>query len=230
MLAIKAKSRQAGKGLDVLRKSGEIPAVFYGAGKSSTPISVNLIDFKKIWREAGESSAVKIDTEGGEIDVLIHEVQTDPVTDEPIHADFLAIDMNKKIRVKVPLDFTGLSGAVKNGIGTLVKVMHEVEIEALPKDLPHSLSVDMTPLENIKDQITVGQINLPHGVSIITAPEEIVVAVAEQKEEKEEEPAPDLSEIEVEKKGKQAEEETSREEKSEKTEKESKVPAGEEKK
>lgn len=206
MLAIKAKSRSAGKKLDELRESGEMPAVFYGAGKPSTPISVNLIDFKKIWKEAGESSAVKVSTETGDVDALIHEVQTDPVTDEPRHADFLVIDMNKKIQVNVPLEFVGVSGAVKNGIGNMVKVLHEVEIEALPKDLPHSISVDITALENVKDQITVEQIKLPAGVTMITDPKEIVVAVTEQREEKEEEPAPDLSQIEVEKKGKQEEE------------------------
>lgn len=226
MFSIKAKKREAKEGLEDLRRAGEIPAVFYGAGKSSTPVSVNLIEFKKVWREAGESSAVKIKTEGGDIDVLIQEVQADPVTDEPRHVDFLAIDMTKKVIVEVPLEFVGVSGAVKNGIGTLVKVMHEVEIEALPSDLPHSLSVDLTSLENVGDQILASDVKLPTGVVLITDPEEVVVSVAEQKEEKEEVIEPvDLSEIEVEKKGKQEEEGAEAE-----ADKKEEKPAAEEKK
>ncbi len=207
MFVIKAKKRDPSIKLDVLRKGGEIPAVFYGAGKASTPISINNVEFKKIWYKSGESSTVKISTPDGEIDALIHEVQVDPVTDEPIHVDLLAIDMTKKLRVGVSLEFTGVSNAVKSGVGTLVKVLHEIEVEALPKDLPHGLTVDISTLQNIKDQILVSDIKLPEGVVAITGPEEVVCSIAEQKEEKEEEAAPvDLSAIEVEKKGKKEEE------------------------
>src|SRR3989344_5164626 len=129
MFVIKADKRDLDIKLGALRKSGKIPAVFYGAGKETTSISISNIEFKKVWREAGESSAVKIGMASGDIDALIHEVQVDPVSDEPIHVDFLAIDMKKKIRVKIPLEFSGVSEVVKSGIGTLVKVLHEIEIE-----------------------------------------------------------------------------------------------------
>src|SRR3989344_9566227 len=151
-MQLKAKKRDAKISLDALRKNGEMPAVFYGAKMENTPISVSLTEFNKVWHSAGESSAIKVALPEGEVDALIHEVQTDPVTDRPIHADFLAIDMNKKIRVKVELAFEGISEAVKTGIGILVKVMHELEIEALPKDLPHSLSADISKLATIQDQ------------------------------------------------------------------------------
>jgi large subunit ribosomal protein L25 len=207
MLALKAKIRDVKEDLEALRKGGELPAVFYGAGKESTSISIPIVEFKKVWQKAGESSTVKISTPGGEVDTLIHEVQVDPVTDEPIHVDFLVIDMNKKIEVKVSLEFTGISEAVKSGLGTLVKVLHEVEIEALPKDLPHNLAVDISKLENLNSQILVSDIELPAGVVMITKGSEVVASIAEQKEEKEEVVAPvDLSEIEVEKKGKKEEE------------------------
>ena len=205
MFTIKAKNRTANAKLDVLRKNGEVPAVFYGAGKETTPISISNIEFKKVWRDAGESSAIKVVTETESVDALIHEVQTDPITDEPVHVDFLAIDMAKKIRVNVPLVFTGVSGAVKNGIGNLVKVLHEVEIEALPADLPHDLSVDISTLENIDSQILVSNIKLPKGVFMITGGEEVVASIVAQVEEKEEVAPVDLSAIEVEKKGKKEE-------------------------
>ncbi|KKT24420.1 MAG: 50S ribosomal protein L25 [Candidatus Nomurabacteria bacterium GW2011_GWF2_43_8] len=207
MFIIKAEKKDGSAKLDALRKSGRIPAVFYGAGKDTTPISISTTEFKKIWREAGESSTVKIGMPEGNIDTLIHEVQVDPVTDEPIHVDFLAIDMTKKIRVKVPLVFEGVSGAVKNGIGNLVKVLYELEIEALPDDLPHNLTVDISKLETLKDQVFVYDVKLPTGVAVINSPGDVVVSVVEQVEEKEEIVVPvDLSVIEVEKKGKKEEE------------------------
>jgi len=207
MFSIKAKKREAGIKLKNLRKEGEIPAVFYGAGQETTSISVPLVEFKKIWRDAGESSAVKISLGTSNIDSLIHEVQVDSVTGEPIHVDFLAIDMKKKIHVQVPLVFEGVSNAVKSGIGNLVKVLHEVEIEALPADLPHNLVVDISKLETLKDQVFVSDIKLGAGVTIINNPTEVVASIIEQVEEKEEVVAPvDLSAIEVEKKGKKEEE------------------------
>jgi large subunit ribosomal protein L25 len=207
MLALKAKIRDVKENLDSLRASGELPAVFYGMGNESTRISVSKIEFKKIWRKAGESSTIKITTPKTTIDTLIHEVQVNPVTDEPIHVDFLAIDINKAIKVKVPLEFSGASEAVKSGLGTLVKVLHEIEVEGLPKDLPHSFIIDISSLVGLDDQILVSDIIPPKDVKIITKVEEVVASVAEQKEEKIEEPAPiDLSTIVVEKKGKKEEE------------------------
>ena len=203
MFIIKATKRDASVKLDNLRKGGEIPAVFYGAGKETTSISVPIVEFKKVWRDAGESSTIKIEMLNSNIDVLIHEVQVDPITDEPIHVDFLVIDMKKKIRVHIPLEFEGISGAVKSGLGNLVKVIHELEIEALPSDLPHNLVVDISKLNTLDDQIFVSDIKLPAGVVVINEPTEVVVSVVEQVEEKEEVAAPvDLSAIEVEKKGK----------------------------
>jgi large subunit ribosomal protein L25 len=207
MFAIKGSKRDLDIKLDALRKSGKIPAVFYGAGQETTSIAIPIVEFKKVWREAGESSAVKVDMGGENIDVLIHEVQVDPVTSEPIHVDFLAIDMKKKIKVQVPLVFEGISNAVKSGIGNLVKVLHEIEIEALPADLPHNLFVDISPLETLENQIFVSNIKLPAGVTAITNAEDVVASIVAQVEEKEEVVvAPDLSAIEVEKKGKKEEE------------------------
>lgn len=203
MFKIKAEKREKNEKLDALRKSGKIPAVFYGVGQDTTSISVPNIEFKKIWRDAGESSAIQISMPAGNIDVLIHEVQVDPVTDEPVHIDFLAIDMKKKIKVGVPLEFTGISNAVKSGIGNLVKVLHEIEVEALPADLPHSLIVDISSLEGIDNQIFVSDIKLPNGVTAITHGTEVVASIIAQVEEKEETAPVDLSSIEVEKKGKE---------------------------
>ena len=207
MFIINAEKRNTAQKPRALRKSGSIPAVYYGAGKKSTPVAISTIQFKKVWRDAGESSAVVVKAPEGDIDVLIHEVQVDPITDEPIHVDFLAIDMTKKIKVKVSLEYEGVSDAVKNGLGNLVKVLHEVEVEALPKDLPHNLSINISKLKTLEDNIFISDIKIPSGVVIIDNPEAVVASIIQQVEEKEEEAPPvDLSAIEVEKKGKKEEE------------------------
>ncbi|MFA5936992.1 MAG: 50S ribosomal protein L25 [Candidatus Paceibacterota bacterium] len=216
MFIIKATKRDDSINLDTLRKDGEIPAVFYGAGSATTPISIPIVEFKKIWRDAGESSTVKISIGTASVDALIHEVQVHPVTEEPVHVDFLVVDMNKKIKVHVPFEFVGISNAVKNGLGNLVKVLHEIEVEALPKDLPHNLVVDISKLETVDDQVFVSDIKLPAGVVVMANEHDIVASIVLQVEEKEEVVAPvDLSAIEVEKKGKKEEEgaETTTEEK-----------------
>jgi len=208
MFTIKATTRDLSVNLETLRKGGETPAVYYGKGsKVSNSISVPTIEFKKVWRDAGESSTIEIKTLEGKVDVLIHDVQKHPITGEPLHVDFLVVDMNKAITVSVPLEFTGVSAAVKGGLGNLVKVLHEIEIEALPKDLPHSIEVDIAKLTTADDVILVSDVVLPAGVTMITKDTEVVASIAEQKEETEEAaPAVDLASIEVEKKGKKEEE------------------------
>lgn len=207
MFAIKAKNRDLKDNLEALRKAGEVPAVFYGMGNATTPITISKIEFKKVWHKAGESSAVELTVDGKKVDVLIHEVQTHPVNDEPIHVDFLAIDMNKKIKVNIPIEFVGVSPAVKSGTGNLVKVMHEVEVEALPKDLPKNLTVNISSLVDTTSQLTIADIKLGAGVTIMAEISEVVASIIEQKEEVEEAVVPvDLSAIEVEKKGKKEEE------------------------
>ncbi len=206
MLTLKADIRDPKVNLADLRKSGKMPAVFYGLKKTSTAISLSQSAFQKAWKEAGESTAISLETPNGTLDVMIHDVNIDPMKGRPIHADFLVIDTSKAIEVGVPLEFVGISEPVKNGSGILVKVMHELEISALPKDLPHSIEIDISVMGAINDQITVEDIKLPHGVTAITKLTEVVALISEAKEEKEEDVAPvDLSAIEVEKKGKKEE-------------------------
>src|SRR3989344_6051770 len=109
MLTLQAQKRDIKESLDKIRKGGKIPAVFYGAKEENTPITINAKDFQKMWKEAGESSAITIDTDGKKVSALIHDVSFDVVKGQPIHVDFLAIDMNKTIRVNVPIEFEGIA-------------------------------------------------------------------------------------------------------------------------
>ena len=123
-----------------------------------------------------------------------------------MHADFLVVDMNKEVEVAVALEYVGESQAVKSGLGILTKVLHEVEVRALPGELPHAITIDISSLATLNDQIHVSDIKAPKGVTILTEGDEVVALVAAQKEEVAESAPVDLSAIEVEQKGKKEEE------------------------
>ncbi len=192
----------------VLRLQDQVPAVYYGAGKDAVSISVPLKDFIKAFKEAGETTTIALQIAGEKINTLIHDIQRDPLTGAPTHVDFLVVDMNKEIEVPVPIEFTGLAEAEKAGLGTLVKVLHEVYVRALPGDMPHVVTVDVTKLATLEDQIHASDIALDSKVTLVTNPDEVVALVTPFVEEKEETTPIDLDSIEVEKKGK---EETSEE-------------------
>ncbi|MEK7147555.1 MAG: 50S ribosomal protein L25, partial [Patescibacteria group bacterium] len=209
MILLQAKKRKPKVSLGKMRKNGELPAVFYGKQEKATPISVAFKDFVKVWKETGESSVVTLAIEGGEnLEALIQDVDLDPIRSTPRHADFYVFEKGKKLKIKTPIEFTGVSPAVKDLGAILIKVLHELSIEALPKDLPKKIEVALDSLKNFNDTIAAKDIKLPTGVTLMEKPEEVVVSVYEPKEEAEEKPAEpvDLSAIEVEKKGKEAKE------------------------
>jgi large subunit ribosomal protein L25 len=206
MIKLNVENRDKTQKSSVLRKEGKMPAVFYGKKEKSTPIIVSKVEFKKVWKKAGESSVIDLVGKNIEAEALIYDIDLDPVTDEPRHADFYVFEKGKKIEINVPLEFIGVAPAVKDMGGTLVKVMHEIEIEALPKDLPHSISVDISSLVNFDSQILAKDVKLPQGVALVTKAEEVIASVYETKEEVEEVAPVDLASIEVQKKGKEAKE------------------------
>lgn len=198
------KRTKLGK-LDFLRKDGFMPAVFYGRQTASMPIQIKKSDFVKTWRDAGESTVIKLVMQDKTIEALIKEVDFDPIKGEPRHADFYVFEKGHKVEISLPIEFVGVSLAVKELGGILVKVMHELNIEAEPSNLPHKIDVDISSMDSIDSQILVKDIVVPKGVKFIDDPEEVVALVTSVKEEKEEEGTADLSQIEVEKKGKKDE-------------------------
>ncbi|MFA6536133.1 MAG: 50S ribosomal protein L25 [Candidatus Paceibacterota bacterium] len=208
MLTLNVVKRNTKDALKKLRSEGLMPAVFYGRKEKSTPIAIKLADFEKALKEAGESSVIQLKGEGVDAEALIQEVDLDPVKETPRHADFYVIEKGKKLEISVPIEFMGTSSAVKDLGGTLVKVLHELEIEALPKDLPHSIQVDISALINLDSKIHAKDIALPDGVILKSKPEEVVAAISEavKEEEKPAEPI-DIANIELsEKKGKEPKE------------------------
>ncbi len=206
VITLKATTRVKGEDMAKLRKTGVVPAVVYGKGKETVSISIPAREFTKVWNEAGESGTVTLELPTGKETVLIHKVTYDPVRSTPEHVDFLIIDVNKPIEVTVPIEFTGVAPAVKNGVGVLVKVLHSLQVRGLPKDLPHTIEVDISSLENLDSQIAIADLKLPAGITAIDDASEVVASIASIQEETETPVAIDFASIEVEKKGKKEEE------------------------
>ena len=205
MPSLKVSKRDAGSPR-ALRRAGQLPAVVYGAHQASTPIALDARAFDKVFAEAGESAIVSLEGLGASLPTLIHEVDLDPVSHRPRHVDFYAVTKGEKVEVAVPIEFVGESPAVKAG-ANLVKVLHELTVEADPMSLPHEITIDISSLTEVGQQVHAGDLKLPAGVTLVIEPEEVVALIQEVEEEAAEEAAPaDLSTIEVEGKGKEAEE------------------------
>ena len=186
MAVLKAQPRtETGKKVKSLRKKGFLPAVLYGEGVESTPISVLYRDFEKVFKDAGESTLVMLEYDDNPFNVLIHDIGYDFLSGRPLHADFLAVRMDKAIRTMVSIEFVGESIAVKNLGGILVKVIQELEVEALPKDLPHNLPVDISVLKELEAKLHVSDIKVTKGVRLLAEPEKIVVLVESPRTEAE---------------------------------------------
>jgi len=189
MISLKAKVRTVtGKNVQSLIASEVIPAVVYGPGEKNATIEVDASEFKKVLHEAGESSLVELDVEGEKAKrlVLIHEIQRNPVEDTFIHVDFFQADLKEETEAEVPLVFEGESLAVKDLGGTLVKNMSEIEVKALPQNLPHEIKVSLEPLKTFEDRILVKDLILPKDVKVTANPEEIVASVLAQENVEEE--------------------------------------------
>ncbi len=178
MQELKAKNRtELGKRVTVLRKGGFLPAVVYGEGTNSQAITVSGRDFEKTYKEAGESTLLLLDVEGKKFNVLIHDVAYDPLTGYPTHADFYAVRMDRMIRTKVPISFINEAPAIKNFGGIPVKIMQEVEVEALPQNLPHRLVADLSSLVQLEEKLFVKNLVIPEGVTVHGEPEEIIFII-----------------------------------------------------
>ncbi|HUT96106.1 MAG TPA: 50S ribosomal protein L25 [Candidatus Paceibacterota bacterium] len=185
-LEIKAQERErVGKNLQSLRKEGIIPAVVYGPGHKPISLQVNYKELKKVFEQAGESTLIKLKIGNEAKNVLIHDFAKDPITGRFTHVDFYHVRMDKVIKAEVPLVFEGEAPAVKILEGVLIKNINHVEIEALPKDLPHEIKVDVSVLDSFEKQIRAKDLKLPPGVKIDLGLEEMIVSVIPPRKEEE---------------------------------------------
>lgn len=193
-----------GKKVKALREQGLIPAELYGHGLANFHLSVPKKEFSKLFKEAGESTVIKLKTEDKEFNVLIHDIGKNALTDEIAHIDFYAIKKDEKIKVRVPLHFIGESAAVKEKGAILIKAVHELEIEALPEDLLHHIEVDISKLIDINTSILAKDLEISPKVKISSNLETVIASIIEQKEEVVVEPIK-VEEVKVEGEEKKAE-------------------------
>jgi large subunit ribosomal protein L25 len=183
-----------------LRRDGILPAVVYGKGFAAINVQVPVKDFEHVFKQSGESTLVYLTVGSTTHPTIIHDVTRDPVSGDFQHADFYKVRLDEKIKTDVPVTFVGESPAVKDLKAIFIRNVNELEVEALPSDLPHEIEVDISGLKEFGDQITVADIQ-GHGWTLIADATDVVATVQEPKSEEEleaelAEPATDVSTVE----------------------------------
>lgn len=168
-----------GKKVKKLRKEGHLPANIYGKDVKSTAVQVAQKDFDSVYKEAGETGLIDLDFEDKLRPVLIHNVQIDHMSRLPLHADFYQVNLKEKVKTMVPILVKGEAKAVTDNVGLLLQPLTEIEVEALPEKLPESIDVDVSGLAAVDNQITVKELSLPQGVTVLTQADQVVVKIAE---------------------------------------------------
>ncbi|MBQ9553726.1 50S ribosomal protein L25 [bacterium] len=183
-LTVEARTA-TGKAVKGLRKQGQLPGVVYGK-TLGTPVLFGCVknDFIKVYRAAGYSTPIELSGAIKQL-VLLQDMQLDPVTDEVLSVDFLAVNQNEKVTASVPVVLIGESKVEKLNEGKIQQVKDEVEVEAFPQDLPHNIEIDLSKIESINDVIFVKDLEVSSKVRIVDDAEQPVVTVVELSDEEE---------------------------------------------
>jgi len=187
-LNLKAKIRKAEEKPKILREEGIIPAVVYGHKIKNISLSVDQKSFKQVFAKSGESALIDLEIEKEKKlrKVLIKAAQTDPVSGEYLHIDFYEVKMTEKITAEVPLEFRGVSPAVKDSAGVLVKNIDKLEVSCFPQDLPRAIPVSISALKTFEDAIHVQDLEIPDKVEILAVhPSDVVASVTPPRSEEE---------------------------------------------
>ncbi len=201
-IILKAGLRKAiGRKVKLLRKEGVLPANIYGKNIKSESIQISLSDFNDVYKKAGETGLIYLQIEEGkkkeEKPALVANIQKDPVSDLLLHIDFHQVSLKEKVEAKVPVELIGESPAEKQSIGTVVQYLNEIEVEALPTDLPEKFEVDISTLSEVDQMVSVKQLTYDKSkIEVKTEPEEIIVKV--EPPQKEEVVAPPAEEVPLE--------------------------------
>lgn len=166
-----------GRKVKKLRKQGLVPATIYGKEVKSVSVSVKTDEFSKVFQEAGESGLIELTLGKVVRPVLVHSVQTDPVRDTILHVEFHQVDLKEKVRTHVPVEFTGEPAAVANRLGVLLTIADEVEVEALPTDLPEKLVIDISGLSAVDAEVKVKDVKVSKDVTVLTDAEQTLVKI-----------------------------------------------------
>jgi large subunit ribosomal protein L25 len=177
---LKADERKIlGKKVKALRREGLMPANVYGKNQSSTALQMALADFEKVHKEVGDTGLIDLQVDGKTHPVLVKNLQMNFKSHTPLHADFYLVNLKEKVKAHVPIVVVGEAKAVTEKVGLLLQPLSEVEIEALPDHLAENIEVNVEHLAELDQHITVGDLKAPEGVTILTAPDQTVVKIAE---------------------------------------------------
>jgi len=180
-----------GKAVKRLRKVGIIPANIFGHNEASMAIQIDAAAFERLRRSHGSRSVLTLRMSGTKSTqtALIRHVQREPHTSKIIHVDFFRVSLSERIRVKVPLHFTGEAPAVKTENGVMLHLLDAIEVECVARDIPEYLEVDVSGLTEIDAILHASDVKLPASFTLITDPEEGIVKVAATRAEVAEEAA-----------------------------------------
>ena len=182
MLHLKAAARDLKTRPKVLRRSKQVPGVVYGNGVQM-PVQCVELELHQAFVKAGESTLVELDVGGKKIPVLFKHVDFDPVSDREIHADFYAGNMKAEIETTVPVHFEGESPAVKTLGGVFVVGRDHIRVRCLPGDLPHSITADVSTMEQFRATLSVKDLKLPKGVSVVESANTVIASIQEPRAE-----------------------------------------------
>lgn len=168
-----------GKKVKKLRKEGILPGNVYGKELKSIAVQIPTKDFLSVFEAAGHSGVVELKFDDETIPTLIHEVTQDHITRDMLHVDFYKVNLKEKVKAVVPVVIIGEPQVVTEKLGLLMQSLNEVEVEALPTDLPEKIEVDVTSLAQVGEGIHVSDLKVPAGVTIVTDGEHEVARIAE---------------------------------------------------
>ncbi len=166
-----------GKKVKNLRKKGLIPAHIFGKKVETLHIVVKEQDFNKVFTEVGETGLINLKVSDEKVrPVLIRDVQYHPLTEKPLHIDFYQVNLTEKVKVVVPVVLTGEEPElVHSGEAVVIQPLNEIEVEALPGDLPEKIEADVSLLKEINDTVFVSNLQIPAGVEVLVDPEAVVI-------------------------------------------------------
>jgi len=185
MVPLKATARAQEASARVLRRNGSVPCVVYGNEVKNTSVQCVANELTKVYGKAGESTLVDLEIDGKKVPVLIHAIQFEPVSGRIAHVDFYAVDLKKEIEAPVPVRFVGEAPAVKELSAVFVVVQQHVTVRCLPTALPHELPVSLEKLVQLRDVLTVADLQVPAGVKVADASTAVLATIQEQRKEEE---------------------------------------------